>query len=57
MATKKQAAAAAPTETKVYKVISPLDHDGEHYDINDPVELTELQAAPLLGSVVTPVTG
>ena len=58
MATKKQTpAAATSTETKVYKVVSPLDHDGEHYDINDQIELTELQAAPLRGSVVTLATG
>ena len=51
MATKKQAAATS-TEVKVYRVISPLDHDGERFASGDEVELTDAQAAPLLGQVI-----
>ncbi len=32
-----------------YKVLSPLRHDGDNYAVDETVELTEKQAAPLLG--------
>ena len=51
MATSRKQAAAAAT-TAGYEVISPLDHDGEHYAVGETVDLTEAQAAPLLGNTV-----
>jgi hypothetical protein len=43
----------APTAS--YTVIDPLKFDGDDYAVGDTVELTEAQAAPLLGTVVKPV--
>lgn len=51
MATSRKQAAAAAT-TAAYEVVSPLDHDGDHYAVGDTVDLTEAQAAPLLGNTV-----
>ena len=48
-------AAQADGETKTFDVISPLDHDQERYEPGEQVELTEAQAAPLLGHTVKPV--
>lgn len=53
-AVKKAGAAAPATSTTVYEVTSPLNHDGDVYAIGDQVELTEAQAAPLLGHTVQP---
>jgi len=50
MATSSQAKDKAVKAT--YTVISPLNHDKEHYAPGDPVELTEAQARPLLGHTV-----
>lgn len=50
----KKAGAAAPT-TSTYTVISPLEHDLELYAVGKEVELTEAQAAPLLGHTVQPL--
>lgn len=52
-AASKKAGAAAPA-TGTYKVVSPLEHDGELYAVGDEVALTEAQAAPLLGHTVAP---
>ncbi len=38
----------------VYTVLSPLQHDLEDYAVGGEVELTEAQAAPLLGHTVQP---
>jgi len=53
MATKKRTTAAAG-ETKLYDVISPLSYDHDDYAVGDQVELTDEQAAPLLGHTVRP---
>ena len=37
---------------QAYLVISRLDHDGESFAPGDTVELTQAQAAPLLGQAV-----
>ena len=58
MATPSKAAqAAAKGTSKTYKVISPLNHDLEDYAPGDQVELTEAEAAPLLGHTVKPAQG
>lgn len=55
MATASKAAQAAAKGTlKTYEVISPLQHDLESYAPGDPIELTDAQAAPLLGHTVKP---
>ena len=43
---------ATPASTTAYVVISPLNHDGDVYAIGDEAELTDAQAAPLLGHTV-----
>ena len=48
----KKAAGAAPAPTRTYQVTSPLEHDGELYAVGDDVELTDAQAAQLLGLAV-----
>jgi len=40
---------AAGGDAVSYRVISPLSHDGVLYEIDESIELTEQQAAPLLG--------
>lgn len=45
-------AAATQPDTLSYEVISPLHHDGQAYAIGELVNLTERQAAPLLGHTV-----
>ena len=63
MATQKKRASGAPAEpeaTTTYTVISPLHHgvlvDGEaietRYEPGETVDLTEAEAAPLLGHTV-----
>lgn len=63
MATKPKGPAAKSGEaqaTATYEVVSPLLHgvlvDGQavetRYEVGDPVELTEAEAAPLLGHTV-----
>ena len=47
----KKVGAAAPA-TRTYKVTSRREHDGELYAVGDEVELTEGQAAPLLGLAI-----
>lgn len=47
----------ADQPTAVYEVISPLKHDLHVYAIGDQVELTEAEAAPLLGHTVRPGQG
>lgn len=44
MATNPKAAKAV----KTYKVLTPLEHDGQPYSPGDPVELSDEQAKPLL---------
>lgn len=58
------AVAAAPVPppvgangTRWYRVVSPLDHDQQPYAIGAELELTEVQAEPLLGHTVQPKTG
>ena len=46
------AAKAAASEKVSYLVRSPLLHDGVAYAEDDEVELTEAEAAPLLGHTV-----
>lgn len=45
-------AAAQPkadkTNKKKYEVASPVDHDGERFEIGEPIELSDFDAAPLL---------
>lgn len=43
---------AAEGPTAVYEVTSPLKHDGVDYAVGEGIELTEAQAAPLLGHTV-----
>lgn len=43
---------AEPLPTTDYEVLSPLEHDGDRYEIGATVALTAAQAAPLLGSVL-----
>ncbi len=50
MATAKKATAAATT----YEVISPLNHNLVDFEVGSVVELTEAEAAPLLGHTVKP---
>lgn len=50
MATAKKAPAAA----KTYEVTSPLNHDLVDYEVGSTIELTEAEAAPLLGHTVKP---
>lgn len=57
MATASKKAGAAAQATSTYTVTSPLEHDGELYAVGDPVELTDAQAAPLLGLVVSRAAG
>lgn len=45
----------APKQTRNYKVVSHLDHDGESFEPGATVELTKRQAAPLLGHTVVEV--
>lgn len=53
MATRKpRTAGAEPAASTVYVVLDPLRHDGVDYAPDDEIELTEDQAAPLLGTVV-----
>ena len=55
MATARSRKAAETDEPKkTFEVISPLHHDQEAYAIGDQVELTEAEAAPLLGHTVKP---
>ena len=44
MATNPKAAKAV----KNYKVLTPLEHDGQPYSPGEPVELSDEQAKPLL---------
>lgn len=46
-------AEAAPKRT--YTVTSPLDHDQVRYEVGAEVQLTDAQAAPLLGFAVQAV--
>ena len=46
-----KADAAEPKKT-AYIVISPLSHDLVEYAVGDKVDLTEAEAAPLLGLAV-----
>lgn len=48
-----KADAAEPKKT-AYIVISPLSHDLVEYAVGDEVDLTEAEAAPLLGLAVKP---
>lgn len=57
MATAAKKAGAAPASTSTYRVISPLDHDGELYAVGDDVALTDAQAASLIGHTVAAVAG
>lgn len=50
MATKPK---ASEQPTKTYTVTSPLDHDQVLYQPGEPVDLTDAQAAPLLGLAIT----
>jgi hypothetical protein len=43
---------AAKAEKFSYTVRSRLDHDGETYEPGSTVELTEAQAAPMLGGAL-----
>lgn len=47
---------AAAATTARYEVVSPLRHDGEPYAVGDEIDLSEAQAAPLLGHTVAPKT-
>ena len=38
----------APKATKTFKVLTPVEHDGELYTEGKPIELNEEQARPLL---------
>lgn len=40
-----------------YEVTSPLEHDGDRYEVGSTVELTPAQAEPLLGNTVKPKAG
>lgn len=40
------------TSTSEYEVLSRLDHDGETYLPGSTVQLTDAQAAPLIGGAV-----
>lgn len=42
----------AEQPTKTYTVTSPLDHDQVLYQPGEPVDLTDAQAAPLLGLAI-----
>jgi hypothetical protein len=53
MATAKKTAAASGAKA-TYVVTSPLEHDQVLYEIGEEVDLTEAQAAPLLGHTVKP---
>jgi hypothetical protein len=33
---------------KTYKALTPIDHDGEAYAVDESIEMDEKQAAPLL---------
>lgn len=33
---------------KTYLARTPIDHDGERYEIGEPIELEDKQAAPLV---------
>lgn len=44
----------APAAKASYVVTSPLQHDMELYQVGDPIELTDAEAAPLLGRAVKP---
>ena len=35
---------------KTYLARTPIDHDGERYEIGEPIELEDKQAAPLVAS-------
>lgn len=37
-----------------YTVLSPLTHDGKYFAAGASVEMSEAQAAPLLGAVIEP---
>lgn len=50
-----QADKAAAKPKASYKVKSPLEHDGERFEIGDEVALTEFEAKPLLGHTVEPL--
>ncbi len=41
--------AAEPGATATYFALTPINHNGEEVKVGDPVELTETEAAPLLG--------
>ena len=53
MSNPKTTASASP-KPQVYIVISPLEHDGDQFAPGATIELTDAQAAPLLGHTVTP---
>ncbi|GCL64322.1 hypothetical protein [Pseudaquabacterium pictum] len=65
MATNRNPASAEQAKTATYNVISPLTHGvlvkdkpvETRYEIGDQVDLTEAEAAPLLGHTVQPVKG
>lgn len=50
-----KADAAEPKKT-AYIVISPLSHDLVEYAVGDDVDLTEVEAKPLLGHTVRLLT-
>lgn len=54
MATAKPKAAHADNTVQTYTVVSPLEHDLVRYEIDEEVELTAAQAAPLLGHTIEP---
>lgn len=46
---------ALNTRLAFYRVVSPLNHDGERYQVGAEVQLSADQAAPLLGHTVQPL--
>lgn len=48
----KGAAQAAEVRRQLYRVLSPLDHDGKRRQVGAELALTEDEAAPLLGHTV-----
>lgn len=40
--------APAPNERGVYKVLTPVEHDGERFDVDDTIELIAAEAAGLI---------
>lgn len=54
-AARNSAAATTDAPKVLYEVVSPLSHDGVAFAVGEGVELTEAQAAPLLGHTVQPI--